>query len=128
MKTFASTLFLLIIGISGYSQTYQPVVSKNKTYLETIKGISYAYKNGVITLKNSGHYDLGTVSIIAKSTADTSLFGIALFEDGLIKGKVYKARVYFTSGIGETVTEVPTAKIDQKSLIFSFDKATRIHH
>lgn len=54
---------LAACGFSGYSQTYQSISSKNKTYLETLKGVSYTYKDGVVTLKNNGKYPLGTVSI-----------------------------------------------------------------
>ena len=86
MKKIVLSLFLIIAGISGYAQTYQPVTSKNKTYLATVKGLSYKYNNGVVTLKNNSKYDLGTVSIIAHSKIDSNLFGIALFEDGLEKG------------------------------------------
>ncbi|GGH04290.1 hypothetical protein [Pedobacter zeae] len=125
MKLFASIALLLAITTSGYSQTYRPSTSTNKTYLETIKGLSYSYRNGIITLKNRGDYDLGTVSIIAKSSTDPSLFGIALFEDGVKKNKDYSAKVYFTEDNGKTTTEVPLNKIEEKSLIFSFDKATR---
>ncbi|MBO9674898.1 MAG: hypothetical protein J7577_15735 [Sphingobacteriaceae bacterium] len=128
MKLFASIFLLLAIATSGYSQTYQPSTSTNKIYLETIKGLSYSYKNGIVTLKNRGHYDLGTVSIIAKSTTAPSLFGIALFEDGVKKNRDYSAKVYFTEDNGKTTTEVPLNKIDEKSLIFSFDKATRAQH
>ena len=125
-------LFIILIafgtGISAYAQSYQPVTSKNKIYLATVKGLTYSYKNGVITLKNNGRYDLGTVSIIATSTKDPELFGIALFEDGLSKGSTTKAEVYFTTGTGAKSIEIPLNKVDQKSLIFSFDKSTRIHH
>jgi hypothetical protein len=123
MKKTAFAFLLLIAGFSAAAQTYQPVTSKNKTYLATISGVTYTYKDGVITLKNNGKYDLGTVSINASSKNDTTLFGIALFEDGLEKGKAEKATVYFTTG--KDTHEIPLTKIDQKSLIFSFDKATR---
>lgn len=125
MKRILLASFLLVAGISGYAQTYQPFTSKNKTYLATVKGLSYTYKDGIITLKNNGKYDLGTVSIIASSKVDSTLFGIALFEDGLEKGKTVKASVYFTSGLGKDTHEVSVTKIDQKNLILSFDKATR---
>jgi len=113
------------MGVSVYAQTYKPLTSKNKTYLATVKGLTYTYKNGVITLKNNGRYDLGTVSIIATSTTDPELFGIALFEDGLDKGTTTKAEVYFTTGVGANSIEIPLNRVDQKSLIFTFDKATR---
>jgi len=122
-------LFIILIafgtGISAYAQSYQPVTSKNKIYLATVKGLTYSYKNGVITLKNNGRYDLGTVSIIATSTKDPELFGIALFEDGLSKGSTTKAEVYFTTGTGAKTIEIPLNGIEQKSLVFAFDKATR---
>nr|WP_199076927.1 hypothetical protein [Pedobacter sp. ASV19] len=125
MKKFVLSLFLFIAGISSYAQTYQPVTSKNKTYLATVKGLSYTYDNGVVTLKNNGRYNLGTVSIIARSKIDSNLFGIALFEDGLKKGSTNKATVYFTGGVGKDSHEVPLKEIDQKKLVLSFDKATR---
>jgi len=125
MKKLVLTSFLAIAGISGYAQTYQSVTSKNNTYLATVKGLSYTYDNGVVTLKNNGRYNLGTVSIIAHSKADSDLFGIALFEEGLEKGSTNKASVYFTTGQGKYSHEVLLKEIDQKKLVFSFDKATR---
>lgn len=125
MKKILLASLLLIAGISGYAQTYQPVSSKNKTYLATVKGLSYTYKDGVVTLRNNGNYNLGTVSIVASSKVDSTLFGIALFEEGLEKGKTVKATVYFTAGLGKDTREVSLIDIDQKNLILSFDKATR---
>ena len=125
MKKILLASLLVIAGISGYAQTYQPVTSKNKTYLATVKGLSYSYKNGIVTLKNNGNYNLGTVSIIASSKVDSTLFGIALFEEGLEKGKTVKAPVYFTAGLGKNSREIPLTEIDQKNLVLSFDKATR---
>lgn len=125
MKKIIFLLALAACGFSGYAQTYQPVTSKNKTYLETLKGVSYTYKQGVVTLKNNGKYALGTVSVTASSKVDSSLFGIALFEDGIDKGETAKAEVYFTTGLGKNVHEVPLKQIDQKNLVLSFDKATR---
>ena len=126
-KIFLASL-LLIAGLSGYAQTYQPVTSKNKTYLATVKGVSYTYKDGVVTLRNGGKYDLGTVSIIASSKVDSTLFGIALFEEGLDKGTTVTATVYFTAGIGKDSHDLSLKQVDQKNLIFSFDKATRAIH
>lgn len=125
MKKIVLSSFLFIAGISGYAQTYQPVTSKNKTYLATVRGLSYTYDNGVVTLKNNSRYNLGTVSIIAHSKVDSNLFGIALFEDGLEKGSTNKTSVYFTSGVGKDSHQVPLKEIDQKKLILYFDKATR---
>jgi len=125
MKKIVLVSLLLIAGVSGYAQSYQHVTSKNKTYLATVKGLSYTYKDGVITLKNNGDYNLGTVSIIASSKVDSNLFGIALFEEGLEKGKTVKAAVYFTSGHGKDNHEISLKQIDQKNLVLSFDKATR---
>ncbi len=125
MKKTVLSLFLFIAGISCCAQTYQPVTSKDKTYLATVKGLSYTYKNGVVTLKNNGRYNLGTVSIIAHSKVDSNLFGIALFEDGLEKGSTHKASVYFTGGLGKDAPEIPLKEIDQNKLVFSFDTATR---
>lgn len=125
MKKILLASLLLIAGISGYAQTYQPVTSKDKTYLGTVKGLSYTYKSGIITLKNNGKYDLGTVSIIASSKVDSTLFGIALFEEGLERGKIVKAPLYFTAGLGKNSREIPLKEIDQKNLVLSFDKATR---
>jgi hypothetical protein len=125
MKTFFTFLIALGVGISVQAQTYKPVTSKNKTYLATVKGLTYTYKNGVVTLKNNGQYDLGTVSITATSKTDPNLFGIALFEDGLDKGSEVKSEVYFTTVKGVKTIEIPLNKIDQKNLVFTFDKATR---
>jgi len=125
MKKILLALILLMAGISGHAQTYKPVASKNKTYLATVKGLSYTYKDGVVTLKNNGKYDLGTVSIIASSKVDSNLFGIALFEEGLERGKTIKTEVYFTSGLGKDSHDLTLKQVDQQSLIFSFDKATR---
>jgi len=125
MKKIIFVTMLAACGFSGYSQTYQPISSKNKTYLETLKGVSYTYKDGVVTLKNNGKYPLGTVSIKASSKVDSSLFGIALFEDGIDRGETVKTGVYFTTGLGKNVHEVPLKQVDQKNLVLSFDKATR---
>ena len=123
-KILIASLFS-IAGISGYAQAYKPVTSKNKTYLATVAGVSYTYKNGVVTLKNNGKFDLGTVSIIASSKVDKALFGIALFEEGLDRGTTVKATVYFTTGIGKDSHDIPLNQIDQKNLVLSFDTATR---
>jgi hypothetical protein len=123
-KIFLASL-LLIAGVSGYAQTYKPVTSKNKTYLATVKGLSYTYKDGIVTLKNNGKYDLGTVSITASSKLDSTLYGIALFEEGLERGKTVHTEVYFTSGLGKNTHDLTFKQIDQKSLVFSFDTATR---
>ncbi len=125
MKKIGIAFLLFFIAYSVQAQIYKPVTSKNKTYLATVKGLSYSYKNGTVTLKNNGSYDLGTVSITASSTADTTLFGIALFEDGLSKGETATSAVYFTTGEGKDTHEIPLSKIDQKHLVFSFDKAVR---
>ncbi|MEH3112348.1 hypothetical protein [Pedobacter terrae] len=125
MKKIFFLLALAACGFSGYGQTYQPITSKNKTYNETLKGVSYTYKDGIVTLKNSGKYALGTVSITASSKVDSTLFGIALFDDGIDKGETAKAEVYFTTGLGKNVHKVPLNQVDQKNLVLSFDKATR---
>ncbi|WP_316843905.1 hypothetical protein [Pedobacter psychrodurus] len=57
MKKIILVLLLAIAGFSGYAQTYQAMTSKNKTYLETLKGLSYTYKQGVVTLKNNEKYE-----------------------------------------------------------------------
>ncbi|KQM77004.1 hypothetical protein ASE74_17200 [Pedobacter sp. Leaf216] len=125
MKKTILILLLAMAGFSGYAQTYQAITSKNKTYLETLKGVSYTYKDGVVTLKNNGNYDLGTVSVIASSKVDSTLFGIALFEEGLEKGATVKAEVYFTVGNGKASHDVALKQVNQKALVLSFDKATR---
>ncbi|MGQ7855635.1 hypothetical protein ACUN24_15495 [Pedobacter sp. WC2501] len=125
MKKIIFVLLLAACGFSGYGQTYQRITSKNKTYLETLKGVSYTYKQGIVTLKNNGNYALGTVSVVASSKVDSTLFGIALFEDGIEKGETAKADVYFTTGLGKKAHEVPLKQVDQKNLVLSFDKATR---
>jgi hypothetical protein len=123
-KLLVAILFVFA-GLSGYAQTYLPVTSKNKTYLATVKGVTYTYKNGVITLKNNGKYDLGTVTINAISKVDSTLFGIALFEEGLDRGTTVQSDVYFTADLGKDSRDIPLKEIDQKNLVFSFDKATR---
>ncbi|RZJ84866.1 MAG: hypothetical protein EOO20_20710 [Chryseobacterium sp.] len=128
MKKLFLFSFLFIGAVSTYSQTYQPVTSTNKTYLATVRGLSYTYHNGIVTLKNNGKYDLGTVSIIAHSKVDSNLFGIALFEEGLERGSTNRASVYFTGGLGKNMHDIPLKEIDQKNLVFSFDKATRAIH
>jgi len=125
MKALFIILIALGMSVSVYAQTYKPVTSKNKTYLATIKGLTYTYKNGVIALKNGGRYDLGTVSITATSKTDPELFGIALFEDGLDKGSELKAEVYFTTVKDAKTIEIPLNNIDQKNLVFALDKAIR---
>ena len=126
MKKILLASFLSIASISGYAQTYKAITSKNKTYLATLKGVSYTYKDGIITIKNNGKYNLGIVTINAYSKVDSTLFGIALFDDGLEKGKTDKVAVYFTADRpGEDRHELSLKEIDQKNLVFSFDKATR---
>jgi hypothetical protein len=128
MKKILLASLLLIAGVSGYAQTYKPVTSKNKTYLATVKGLSYTYKDGIVTLKNNGNYDLGTVSITASSKVDSLLYGIALFEEGLERGKIVSTEVYFTTGLGKNTHDLSLKQIDQKSLVFSFDTATRAQY
>lgn len=125
MKKIIFVSMLAACGFSGYAQIYQPITSKNKTYLETLKGVSYTYKQGVVTLKNNGKYALGTVSVTASSKVDSTLFGIALFDDGVKKGETVTTNVYFTTGLGKNEHEVPLKQVDQKNLVLSFDKATR---
>ena len=125
MKKILLASFLLIAALSGYAQTYQPVTSKNKTYLATLKGLSFTYKDGMITIKNNGKYNLSIVSINASSKVDSTLFGIALFDDGLERGQTLKANVYFTSIAVGNSHELSLKEIDQKNLVFSFDKAIR---
>ncbi|MCX2483079.1 hypothetical protein [Pedobacter sp. MR2016-24] len=126
MKKILLASFLSIASISGYAQTYKAITSKNKTYLATLKGVSYTYKDGIITIKNNGKYNLGIVTINAYSKVDSTLFGIALFDDGLEKGKTDEVKVYFTADRpGEDRHELSLKEIDQKNLVFSFDKATR---
>jgi hypothetical protein len=125
MKIILTIIVLLMAGVQGFAQTYRPVTSKNKTYLATVKGVIYSYKNGLVTLKNNGKYDLGTLSIIASSKVDSNLFGIALFEEGLEKGQTVEAEMYFTSGVGKTSHDLLLKDVDHKNLILSFDKATR---
>ncbi|MET1055075.1 MAG: hypothetical protein ABWY16_07180 [Pedobacter sp.] len=125
MRIILTIIFLLVAGVQGFAQTYLPVTSKNKTYLATVKGLSYSYKNGLVTLKNNGKYDLGTVSIIASSKVDSNLFGIALFEEGLEKGKTVEAEMYFTTGLGKDSHDLLLKDVDHKNLLLSFDKATR---
>lgn len=121
-KTFFLLVFL-IIGIAGYAQTYAPVTSKNKTYLQTIKGISYSYKNGTIYVKNNSQYEIGVLSITATSKIDSTLFGIVLFDEGL--GKTANQKVYFSRGLGKDEKEIPLKEIDEKNLVFSIDRASR---
>lgn len=121
-KTFFLLVFL-IIGIAGYAQTYAPVTSKNKTYLQTIKGISYSYKNGTIYVKNNSQYEIGVLSITATSKTDSTLFGIVLFDEGL--GKTANQKVYFSRGLGKEEKEIPLKEIDEKNLVFSIDRASR---
>jgi hypothetical protein len=125
MNKLLVAILFVFAGLSGYAQTYLPVTSKNKTYLATVKGVTYTYKNGVITLKNNGKYDLGTVTINAISKVDSTLFGIALFEEGLDRGTTVQSDVYFTADLGKDSRDIPLKEIDQKNLVFSFDKATR---
>jgi len=125
MKKIIFVLLLAACGFSGYGQTHKPITSKDKTYLGTLKGVSYTYKQGVVTLKNNGNYNLGTVSVVASSKVDSTLFGIVLFDEGVEKGETVKAEFYFTTGIGKKEHEVPLKEVDQKNLVLSFDKATR---
>lgn len=126
MKKTLILSILLFAGISGYTQTYKPVTSTNKYYLQTVKGITYTYKNGVIEVKNNSKYAIGTLSITVSSKIDSTLFGIVLFEDDVLeKGATARQTVYFTRGIGKDEKEIPLKEIDPKDLVFSFDKATR---
>ncbi|WP_316805184.1 hypothetical protein [Pedobacter nototheniae] len=120
------TIFLLIslmVGIAGYAQTYAPVSSKNKTFLQTVKGITYTYKNGTIYVKNNSAYSIGVLSITASSKTDSTLFGIVLFDEGL--GKTAQQKVYFSKGLGKEEKEISLKEIDEKNLVFSIDRASR---
>nr|WP_199158212.1 hypothetical protein [Pedobacter sp. ASV2] len=121
-KIFFLFIFL-IAGIAGKAQTYAPVTSKNKTFLQTVKGISYTYKNGIIYVKNNSKYAIGTLSISASSKTDSTLFGIVLFDEGL--GKTDQQKVYFSRGLGKEEKEIPLKEIDEKNLVFSIDRASR---
>ncbi|MBC9932184.1 hypothetical protein [Chitinophaga qingshengii] len=123
-KLLIFSLFLALAPLAAKCQTYLPITSTNKTFLATVKGISYTYKNGVVTVKNNGQYNIGELRISATSTVDKELYGVALFEDGLDKGQTLTTTVYFTRGLNND-REIPLKQIDQKKLEFSLDKATR---
>ncbi|WP_343743877.1 hypothetical protein [Chitinophaga sp.] len=117
-------LFLAFAPQIANCQTYKAPTSTNTTFLGTVKGISYTYQNGVITVKNNGRYNIGILRIAAESTADKELYGVALFEDGLDKGQTLKTTVYFTRGL-DNDKEIPLKEIDAQKLVFWIDKATR---
>lgn len=123
-KLLIFSLFFALAPQIAKCQTYKAPTSTNKVYLATVKGISYTYLNGVITVKNNGQYNIGTLRIAAESTADKELYGVALFEEGLDKGQTQKTTVYFTRGL-DNDKEIPLKEIDQKKLVFSIDKASR---
>lgn len=123
-KLLIFSLFLALTPLAAKCQTYLPITSTNKIFLATVKGISYSYKNGIVTVKNNGQYNIGELRISATSTVDKELYGVALFEDGLDKGQTLTTTVYFTRGLNND-REIPLKQIDQKKLEFSLDKATR---
>ncbi|QNR86770.1 hypothetical protein H9N25_10475 [Pedobacter riviphilus] len=51
MKRIILVLLLAIAGFSAYAKSYQGITGKNKTYLETLKGVSYTYKGRGCYLK-----------------------------------------------------------------------------
>ncbi|WP_212006078.1 hypothetical protein [Chitinophaga sp. HK235] len=117
-------LLLAAAPLAASCQTYKAPTSQNQYYLATIKGISYTYKNGVVTVKNNGLYNIGTLLISAVSTEDKELYGVAVFDEGFLKGETLKTTVYFTRGL-DNDQEVPLKDINEKKLVFSIDKATR---
>ncbi|WP_160714221.1 hypothetical protein [Chitinophaga solisilvae] len=122
MKQLIVLVSLMIAGSTGsYAQTYKGPVSTNATYLATIKGISFTYSKGTVTVKNNGAYNLAEIRIAITSETDKDLYGIALFEDGLNKGETLQQKVYFT----HDETEVPLKDIDEKKLVITIDKAVR---
>jgi hypothetical protein len=123
-KILIFSLFSALVSLTAKCQSYPEPTSTNKTFLATIKGISYTYKDGVVTVKNNGAYNIGILRIAAESAEDQSLYGVALFEDGLDKGQTQKTTVYFTRGL-DNDKEVPLKEINPQQLVFRIDKATR---
>ncbi|SJZ61083.1 hypothetical protein SAMN04488128_101910 [Chitinophaga eiseniae] len=123
-KLLIFSLFLALSPFMAKCQTYKAPTSTNKTYLATIKGITYTYQNGIITVKNNGQYNIGVLRISATSTGDKELYGVALFEDGLDKGQTLKTTVYFTRGL-DNEKEIPLKEINAQKLEFSITMATR---
>ncbi|QJB33075.1 hypothetical protein HF324_17470 [Chitinophaga oryzae] len=123
-KLLIFSLFLTLSPFMAKSQTYKAPTSTNKVFLATIKGITYTYQNGVITVKNNGQYNIGVLRISAESAEDKELYGVALFEDGLDKGQTQKTTVYFTRGL-DNEKEIPLKEINTDKLVFWIDKATR---
>lgn len=123
-KLLIFSLFLALSPLMAKCQTYKAPTSTNKTFLATIKGITYTYKDGIITVKNNGQYNIGALRISAESTEDKELYGVALFEDGLDKGQTLKASVYFTRGL-DNEKEIPLKEINAQKLEFAITMATR---
>ncbi|RBL88966.1 hypothetical protein [Chitinophaga flava] len=117
-------LLLAASPLAARCQTYKAPTNQNQYYLATIKGLSYTYHNGVVTVKNNGLYNIAILRIAAVSSEDKELYGVALFEEGLDKGQTLKTNVYFTRGL-DNDQEVPLKDINEKNLVFSIDKATR---
>lgn len=123
-KLLIFSLFLALSPLLAKCQTYKAPTSTNKTFLATIKGITYTYKDGIITVKNNGQYNIGVLRISAESAEDKELYGVALFEDGLDKGQTLKAPVYFTRGL-DNEKEIPLKEINARKLEFAISMATR---
>ncbi|MCO4294473.1 hypothetical protein NF867_16545 [Solitalea sp. MAHUQ-68] len=112
---------LLLMTVSAHAQKYLPPPN-NETFKETVKGVSYTYLDGYITVINNSGHDLSVLTIMSEYNDDRKVNGIVFFEE-LAAGSTHKQKVEFTLDSDETKVDYKTLKPDL--LIFSYLKAVR---
>lgn len=121
MKIILSIVVFIMLGLtSGNAQKIlQP---SNKYMKETVKGVSFTYKDGYIVIKNNSKYDLEVLNIYADYSENSDINGMAFFED-IEKGTTQKKKMNFSTFKDDK--EIDYKKIKPELLIFSYFKAVR---
>ncbi|KFF17580.1 hypothetical protein B0A62_10545 [Flavobacterium hydatis] len=110
-----------MLGLTpSYAQKYlQP---SNKYMKETVKGVSFTYKDGYIVIKNNSKYNLEVLNIYADYSENDDINGMAFFED-IKKGTTQKLKMNFSTFKNDK--EIDYKKIKPELLILSYFKAVR---
>ncbi|POY36325.1 hypothetical protein C3K47_11285 [Solitalea longa] len=112
---------LLFISGSAYAQKYMPPPN-NDTFKETVKGVTYVYAEGYVTVTNNSGHDLAVLTIQSEYNGEKSVNGIVFFED-IPAGGTQKQKVEFTLDSDESKVDYKTLK--PELLVFSYLKAVR---
>ncbi|MET3019065.1 hypothetical protein [Flavobacterium hydatis] len=121
MKIILSIVTFIMLGLTpSYAQKYlQP---SNKYMKETVKGVSFTYKDGYIVIKNNSKYNLEVLNIYADYSENDDINGMAFFED-IKKGTTQKLKMNFSTFKNDK--EIDYKKIKPELLILSYFKAVR---